>query len=218
MPAQSKHLFERVFVFCKTKGLKSLVDSIVARSSLLVSKVLAKFLLANTLRSHILLAIGCFYICLATCSAKTNTNPNTNPNTNSKIKTKAIISSSRTDCGQDRFEPNNYRSRARNLSTELKHDREITAIICDQDHDWYTVWLNKGELVEFTISSALDESPSLSVYAPRKRKAGGILHRVSPSIKKLKVYAKKSGRYRLHVKASRKSRSRYTLSYNKPLY
>lgn len=121
-------------------------------------------------------------------------------------------------CGQDLFEPNDLRSRARNLSKELRNNREITAKICRDDNDWYTVWLNRGDLVEFTISSAIDKSPRLSIYAPRKRKASGVMHRVSPSVRTLKVYAKKSGRYRLHVESSREARSAYTLSYNKPLY
>ena len=126
--------------------------------------------------------------------------------------------SSTDSCGQDLFEPNDLRSRARNLSKELKNNREITASICQGDHDWYTVWLNRGDLVEFKISSAIDKSPKLSVYAPRKRKASGIIHKISPSMRSLKLYAKKSGRYRLHVAPSHEARSAYTLSYHKPMY
>lgn len=135
-----------------------------------------------------------------------------------QAKKHTSFKSSKDSCGQDLFEPNNLRSRARNLSKELKNNREITASICQGDHDWYTVWLNRGDLVEFTISSAIDKSPKLSVYAPRKRKTSGIIHRISPSMKSLKLYAKKSGRYRLHVAPSHEARSAYTLSYHKPMY
>lgn len=124
----------------------------------------------------------------------------------------------KNDCGRDSFEPNDQRSRARNLSQELNADREINAHICADDQDWYTVWLNRGELVEFIISSAIDKAPKLSVYAPRKRKASGIHHRVSPGTSKLRLYAKQSGRYRLHVKALRSARSDYTLSLHRPSY
>ena len=121
-------------------------------------------------------------------------------------------------CGQDRFEPNNLRSRARNLTAELKNSREVTAKLCGEDKDWYTVWLNRGELVEFEVYSALDEPPFINVYAPRKRKLSGIIKKLSPSSRILKLYAKKSGRYRIKLFSSRKAQSSYTLTMHRPIY
>jgi hypothetical protein len=123
-----------------------------------------------------------------------------------------------SSCGDDLFEPNNIRSRARNLSVELKHEREISAKVCQGDQDWYTVWLNRGDLVEFVVTSTIEPPPKVMVYAPRKRKPSGIIRRVSPSVRHLRVYAKTSGRYRLHIKPTREAWSAYTLSVNRPVY
>lgn len=123
-----------------------------------------------------------------------------------------------SSCGDDLFEPNNIRSRARNLSAELKHEREVSAKVCQGDQDWYTVWLNRGDLVEFVVTSTLEPPPKVTVYAPRKRKPSGIVRRVSPSVRHLRVYAKTSGRYRLHIKPTREAWSAYTLSVNRPVY
>ena len=121
-------------------------------------------------------------------------------------------------CGYDLYEPNNRRSRARNLSAELKGDREISARVCAGDQDWYTVWINRGEMVEFVISSPLEIAPYISIFAPRKRKASGILRTSAPSSRRLRVYAKQSGRYRLHVRPRREAPALYTLSLHRPAH
>ena len=115
-------------------------------------------------------------------------------------------------CGVDQFEPNNLRSRARNISVELKSERELSARVCQGDDDWYTVWLNRGDLVEFIVNSPLETPPEMNIYAPRKRKAGGIRHTVNPSTRKVRLYAKHSGRYRVHIRALKETVSRYSLS------
>ena len=76
----------------------------------------------------------------------------------------------RSICGLDRFEPNNLRSKARNVSIELKHAREVNAKVCLGDDDWYTVWLNRGDLVDFIVNTPLAKPPQIAVYPPRKRK------------------------------------------------
>ena len=119
-------------------------------------------------------------------------------------------------CGQDSFEPNDRRSRARNLSAELKNTREISGKVCAGDHDWYTVWINRGELVEFIISSPLETAPNLSVFAPRRRKSSGVIRTSAPSTRRVRVYAKQSGRYRLHISPKREATARYTLSLHRP--
>ena len=121
-------------------------------------------------------------------------------------------------CGRDHFEPNDYRSRARNITTELKNHREVSAKLCGHDQDWFTVWLNRGELVEFEVYSALEEPPLMQVYAPRKRKASGIMKQPTPSSRLLKLYVKQSGRYRLKISPKRKAQSRYTLSLHRPAH
>ena len=125
---------------------------------------------------------------------------------------------SRERCGHDSFEPNNHRARARNLSAELKNTREVNAKVCAGDQDWFTIWLNRGELVEFVISSPLETAPLISVFAPRKRKESGILRTSAPSARRLRVYAKTSGRYRLHVRPKRDASARYTLTLHRPSY
>ena len=115
-------------------------------------------------------------------------------------------------CGADAYEPNNRRSRARNLSYELKHDREITAHLCRRDPDWYTVWLNQGELVEFHVTTPLERPPQIKVFAPRKRKPKGIARRLSPEHRQVRVYAQRSGRYRVLISGKYAERTQYQLS------
>ena len=134
----------------------------------------------------------------------------------SKSSTETISLNIKQRCGEDHFEPNDYRSRARNLSSELKHTREISARVCAGDQDWYTVWINRGELVEFVISAPLEAPPLLKVYAPRKRKPSGILRTSAPSMRRLRLYAKKSGRYRIQVMPKRAASSSYILSLHRP--
>lgn len=120
-------------------------------------------------------------------------------------------------CGSDHFEPNNSRSKARNVSIELKNEREVNGRVCLGDHDWYTVWLNRGDLVEFTVNSALERPPQISIYAPRKRKPSGIKRTVNPNTRKVSVYAKSSGRYRVHIRPIQEARYSYSLSLHHPL-
>lgn len=114
-------------------------------------------------------------------------------------------------CGADAYEPNDRRARARNLSYELKHAREITAHLCRQDQDWYTVWLNQGELVEFHVTTPLESPPNIKVFAPRKRKPKGITRRLSPDHRQVRVYAQRSGRYRILVSGDQEERTQYQL-------
>ena len=127
-------------------------------------------------------------------------------------------SNTSSTCGIDRFEPNNSRARARNLSTELKDNREISAKLCQEDRDWYTVWLNRGELVEFQVYSPLDTPPKMKIFAPRKRKPSGVLKTLSPSSRALRIYAKKSGRYRLQLLSSREAQTSYILILHRPAH
>ena len=118
----------------------------------------------------------------------------------------------RSFCGTDQFEPNNLRSKARNVSIELKHEREVNARVCQGDHDWYTVWLNRGDLVEFIVNTPLERPPQISVYPPRKRKPSGIRRTVNQGTRKVRLYAKYSGRYRVHIRPIQDARSTYSLS------
>jgi len=119
-------------------------------------------------------------------------------------------------CGADQYEPNNLRARARNLSFELKNAREITAHLCRQDQDWYTVWLNQGELVEFHVVTPLETPPQIKVFAPRKRKPKGIARRLSPDHRQLRIYAQRSGRYRILISGGQDARTRYQLYLHRP--
>ena len=121
-------------------------------------------------------------------------------------------------CGQDQFEPNNRRGRSKNLSIALRDDREVMAMTCGTDEDWYTVWLNRGELVEIHMTTQLDPLPYLRIFGPRKRKPSGIMRKVSPSHTKVKLYAKRSGRYRIFIKGRDEVGSRYHLSLHHPAY
>lgn len=114
-------------------------------------------------------------------------------------------------CGHDLYEPNNIRSRARNLSQELQGAREVEAHLCRGDQDWYIVWLNRGEIAEFNVVTPLDQPPRLKVFAPRRRKPGGISRRLTPGHRQVRVYAKQSGRYRFLLEGGREARLRYHL-------
>ena len=119
-------------------------------------------------------------------------------------------------CGVDLYEPNNRRYKARNISNELNARREVNAQLCAQDRDWYTVWLNRGELVELHVTTSLELPPHIRVFAPRKRKPSGITRRVSPSHRRVRVYAKSSGHYRVLVSGSESAQTRYRLSMKRP--
>ena len=119
-------------------------------------------------------------------------------------------------CGADQYEPNNTRSRARNLSYDLKDTREITAHLCQKDQDWYTVWLNQGELVEFHVITPLEVPPLIKVFAPRKRKPKGIARRLSPDHRQVRIYANRSGRYRVLINGGREARTQYQLYLRRP--
>lgn len=119
-------------------------------------------------------------------------------------------------CGGDLYEPNDRRYKARNISNELNARREVSAQLCAQDRDWYTVWLNRGELVELHVTTSLERPPHIKVFAPRKRKPSGIMRRVSPSHRRVRVYAKSSGRYRVLVSGSEDAQTRYQLSLKRP--
>lgn len=120
------------------------------------------------------------------------------------------------ECGMDLFEPNNRRARSKNVSTVLRKDREITAHICGEDEDWYTVWLNRGERVEFHLYSELSDPPRLSVFAPRKRRSAGRVRKLSPAHQLLRVHARRSGRYRIWIRSGREARSQYRLALHRP--
>ena len=119
-------------------------------------------------------------------------------------------------CGGDLYEPNDRRYKARNISSELIARREVSAQLCAQDRDWYTVWLNQGELVELHVTTSLERPPHIKVFAPRKRKPSGITRRISPSHRRVRVYAKSSGRYRVLVSGSEDTQTRYQLYLKRP--
>lgn len=114
-------------------------------------------------------------------------------------------------CGHDAYEPNNLRAKARNLSQELKDTREVSANLCKNDKDWYTVWLNRGELAEFNVITSLETPPQIKIFAPRKRKPRGISRRITPAHRQVRVYAKQSGRYRILLEKGGEARTRYQL-------
>ena len=117
----------------------------------------------------------------------------------------------RRGCGHDYFEPNNQRAKAKNISTQFKHNRVIEAHVCQYDIDWFSFWLDKGQLVEVTLHSTQARlMPAIHVFAPRKRKPSGILRR-NKHEQKLKIYAKRSGRYRLKVAGYETMTERYIL-------
>jgi hypothetical protein len=115
-------------------------------------------------------------------------------------------------CARDLFEPNNHRQRARNLTSEFQLGREVGATACHTDEDWYTFWLNRGQLVELSLhNEGLERLPPVHIYPPRHRKPSGILKRTERG-QTLKVYAKKSGRYRLRVRGGTEVSTPYSLS------
>jgi len=115
-------------------------------------------------------------------------------------------------CATDLFEPNNHRQRARNLTSEFQLGREVGAIACHTDEDWYSFWLNRGQLIELTLhNEGLERLPPVHIYPPRHRKPSGILKRTRRG-QTLKVYAKKSGRYRLRVRGGDEVSTPYSLS------
>jgi hypothetical protein len=74
------------------------------------------------------------------------------------------------------------------------------------------VWLNRGQLVELRVSSEeAHRWPPMRIFAPRKRKPQGVHHR-GRGAQSLKVYARRSGRYRLRVRGRGNERARYHLS------
>ena len=118
----------------------------------------------------------------------------------------------REPCGVDTFEPNDHRPRARNVSAALLAERELEGAACGVDEDWFWVWLNRGQLVELTLSGeGVEGWPPLSAFAPRKRTAQGGVRRATGS-QRIKVYARKSGRYRVKVRGRGEERGRYHLS------
>jgi len=118
---------------------------------------------------------------------------------------------SRRRCGRDAFEPNDARARARNISTELLGAREVEASSCRGDEDWYTIWLTRGQLVELRLEgSEVGRWPQMDIYAPRKRTPQGVRRR-GEGLQTLKVYAKRSGRYRLKVRGRGDEPTRYRL-------
>ena len=131
-------------------------------------------------------------------------------------KATSHISLNNERCGRDSYEPNDRRYKARNISNELNTMREVSANLCTHDRDWYTVWLNHGELVELYVTASLETPPSLKVFAPRRRKPSGITRLMSPSQRRVKVYAKKAGRYRILVSGGREAQTRYRLSLKRP--
>ena len=129
------------------------------------------------------------------------------PSADSKSLNEKILS----ECGHDSYEPNNFRARARNLSRELQHTREVEANLCHGDKDWYIVWLNRGELAEFNVVTPIDKPPRIKVFAPRKRKPNGISRRLTPGHRQVRIYAKQSGRYRVLLEGGGEARTRYHL-------
>lgn len=114
-------------------------------------------------------------------------------------------------CGQDHFEPNDVRGRARNISPSLFGEREVEATSCRGDEDWYTIWLTRGQLVELRLEGdEVGRWPGMDIYAPRKRKPQGVRRR-GHGVQTLKIYAQRSGRYRLKVRGRGEQPARYRL-------
>ena len=114
-------------------------------------------------------------------------------------------------CGQDTFEPNDVRGRARNISPSLLGEREVEASSCRGDEDWYTIWLTRGQLVELRLEGdEVGRWPGINIYAPRKRRPQGVRHR-GHGVQTLKVYAQRSGRYRLNVRGRGDNPARYRI-------
>lgn len=122
-----------------------------------------------------------------------------------------LTSPSPKRCGGDSFEPNDARAKARNISTELLGEREVEAQSCTGDEDWYTIWLTRGQLVELRLEGVeVGRWPAMDLYAPRKRTPQGVRRR-GRGVQTLKVYAKRSGRYRLKVRGRGEAPARYRL-------
>lgn len=114
-------------------------------------------------------------------------------------------------CGSDLYEPNNQRHQAKHIS-KLHHNRSVHGILCEHDVDWFSVWLNRGQRVEFHLESTdLNDIESFSVFAPRKRTPIGLKTQHS-LYQSLHFQVKESGRYRLKLKGKAISFAHYTLS------
>ena len=117
-------------------------------------------------------------------------------------------------CGFDHFEPNNQRRKARDISSFLTLGREVNGRICQQDEDWYSVQLTRGDLLEIKLEVHGPVSlPAMRMFAPRKRRPSGIFRRQRKTRSQhLRIYVKQSGRYRIVVKGNRQSQETYTLT------
>lgn len=114
-------------------------------------------------------------------------------------------------CGQDRFEPNNIRGRARNISPSMYKAQEVEARSCSGDEDWYTIWLDRGQQVELRLEGdEVGRWPGLSVFAPLQRSSLGLRER-SQNVQSIKVRAHLSGRYRVKVRGRGDEPARYYL-------
>jgi hypothetical protein len=161
--------------------------------------------------TYIIFIITMFFIWLNQISYAQKTSPLTQTSDVLNLKTDHSLLVHVQHCGQDLFEPNNVRRDAKNISMHFKQGRDVEAHMCRHDVDWFSFWLSQGQLIEITLDSTHESiMPSMSIFAPRKRKASGIVRRRKYQ-KSLKVYAKRSGRYRLKVSSHKNFTERYIL-------
>ena len=120
------------------------------------------------------------------------------------------ISDSR--CGHDSFEPNNRRSRAKEMSVHSP----ATGRICGEDVDWYRFSARRGEKIELELSSWGKGHSEIRLYPPRARRARGRRRRArrGSGNQLITLRARESGVYRIVVRGEGEAQ-RYTLKLSK---
>ncbi|MEE2644812.1 MAG: hypothetical protein VYD19_07750 [Myxococcota bacterium] len=120
------------------------------------------------------------------------------------------ISDSR--CGHDSFEPNNRRSRAKEMSVHTP----ATGRICGEDVDWYRFSAQRGDQIELELSSWGKGRSEIRLYPPRARRARGRRRRArrGSGNQQITHKARESGVYRVVVRGEGEAQ-RYTLKLSK---
>lgn len=113
-------------------------------------------------------------------------------------------------CGWDDFEPNDERRRARAVVAE------VAGAGCAGDEDWFSVRLERGQLVEVVVRhhpTARFRPPE--VYAPRARRPRGQVFQ-APHQVGVRLKARRSGVHRVRIRSPEPARAAYVLVVGPP--
>ncbi len=113
-------------------------------------------------------------------------------------------------CGWDDHEPNDVRRRARAV------EREAAGAVCLGDEDWFSMRLERGQLVEVVVrhhGTARFRPPE--VYAPRARRPRGQVFKAFGRVG-VRLKAKRTGVYRVRIRTPEPVRAAYSLGVGPP--